>query len=63
MSIFRHEMKPGKEDLFEKAKSAAKRLRTLRHPNILTFVDSMEVCIKLVLNLLVLVMMMLLFIC
>lgn len=44
VSVFRFDAKPGREDAIEKAKAAAKRLKTLRHPNILTFVDSQEVC-------------------
>lgn len=42
MSVFRFDVKPGREDQLERAKSAAKKLKTLRHPNILTFVDSLE---------------------
>ena len=44
VTIFRHELKAGSEDGFEKAKVALKRLKTLRHPNILTFIDALEVC-------------------
>ncbi|KAI1295404.1 putative inactive serine/threonine-protein kinase scy1 [Halotydeus destructor] len=42
VSIFRHEVKPGREDAFEKAKASVKRLKTLRHPNIMTYIDSLE---------------------
>lgn len=43
MSIFRFDLVPGKDQrLFEVAKFGAKKLKSLRHPNILTFIDSME---------------------
>lgn len=43
VSIFRYEVKPNGENHIEKAKNAVKRLKTLRHPSILTYVDSLEV--------------------
>ncbi|XP_076313835.1 LOW QUALITY PROTEIN: N-terminal kinase-like protein [Tachypleus tridentatus] len=42
VTVFVFEVKPGGEDLLETAKSAVKRLKTLRHPNILTYIDSLE---------------------
>jgi SCY1-like protein 1 len=43
VSIFRYESKPSGESHIDKAKNAVKRLKTLRHPSILTYVDSLEV--------------------
>lgn len=43
VSVFRFDSSPGKERLFDLAKFAAKKLKSLRHPNILTFIDSLEV--------------------
>lgn len=42
VSVFRFEAKPGKEDVIERPKLAVKRCKTLRHPNVLTFIDSLE---------------------
>ncbi|XP_023231416.1 N-terminal kinase-like protein [Centruroides sculpturatus] len=42
VSIFLFELKPGSENWLETAKASVKCLKTLRHPNILTFVDSLE---------------------
>lgn len=42
VSIFLFEMKPGTESWLETAKASVKCLKTLRHPNILTYVDSLE---------------------
>ncbi|XP_015794530.1 N-terminal kinase-like protein [Tetranychus urticae] len=42
VTIFRFECKPGTEHLLDKAKSALKRIKTLRHPSFLTYVDSLE---------------------
>lgn len=42
VSIFQFECRPGREHYLENAKSALKRLKTLRHPSILTYIDSME---------------------
>ena len=42
VSVFRFESKPGKEDVIERPKLAVKRCKTLRHPNVLTFIDSLE---------------------
>lgn len=44
VSIFLLDFKTlGNETVLELARSAIKRLKTLRHPNILTFIDSYEV--------------------
>ena len=43
VSIFRYEVKPNGENHIDRAKNAIKRLKTLRHPSILTYVDSLEV--------------------
>ncbi|KAG1665264.1 N-terminal kinase-like protein [Nymphon striatum] len=43
VSIFIFELKPGKENEFEIAKNCLKRLKTLRHPNVVTYIDSLEV--------------------
>lgn len=42
MSIFTYEIKSGSEATFELAKSSLKRIKTLRHPSILQFLDSFE---------------------
>ncbi|XP_074603845.1 N-terminal kinase-like protein yata [Brevipalpus obovatus] len=42
VSIFQFESKPGRENLIDNAKSALKRLKTLRHPSILTYLHSSE---------------------
>ncbi|RWS24757.1 N-terminal kinase-like protein [Leptotrombidium deliense] len=42
VSVFRYECKIGAEDQFEKARSAVKRLKTLRHPSFLPYIDSVE---------------------
>lgn len=42
VSIFTYEIKNQSEATFELAKSALKRLRTIRHPSILQFHDSFE---------------------
>lgn len=41
VSIFQFDCEWGKEGYLENAKSALKRLKTLRHPSILTYIDSM----------------------
>lgn len=43
MSIFVYDVKPGAEEQTQVAKAAFKRLKTLRHPNILAFIDGLEV--------------------
>ena len=46
ISVFILDAKAGASDTqLELAKSAVKRLKTLRHPNVLTYVDSLEVLI------------------
>lgn len=42
VSVFRYEFKPNEESYLEAAKNAIKRLKTLRHPSILTYFDSLE---------------------
>jgi len=42
VSVFVYDIKNGSEAKTELAKSALKRLRTLRHPSILQFLDSLE---------------------
>uniref|UniRef100_A0A182J9A2 N-terminal kinase-like protein n=1 Tax=Anopheles atroparvus TaxID=41427 RepID=A0A182J9A2_ANOAO len=42
VSVFTYDIKSGTDIKFELAKSAVKRLKTLRHPSILQFLDSLE---------------------
>lgn len=42
MSIFCYEIKTGSEAQFELAKSSLKRIKTLRHPSVLQYLDSFE---------------------
>uniref|UniRef100_A0A8C4L483 N-terminal kinase-like protein n=1 Tax=Equus asinus asinus TaxID=83772 RepID=A0A8C4L483_EQUAS len=42
VSIFVYDVKPGAEELTQVAKAAFKRLKTLRHPNILAYIDGLE---------------------
>ncbi|XP_006101614.1 N-terminal kinase-like protein isoform X1 [Myotis lucifugus] len=42
VSIFVYDVKPGAEEQTQVAKAAFKRLKTLRHPNILAFIDGLE---------------------
>lgn len=42
VSVFVYDIKNGSDVKFELAKSAVKRLKTLRHPSILQFLDSLE---------------------
>ncbi|XP_058875960.1 N-terminal kinase-like protein isoform X2 [Acipenser ruthenus] len=42
VSVFVFEVKPGSEEHTPVAKAALKRLKTLRHPNILSYVDGLE---------------------
>jgi len=41
--MFVFDIKNGSETQFDVAKAAVKRLKTLRHPSILTYLDSLEV--------------------
>lgn len=43
MSIFVYEVKAGADEQTQVAKAAFKRLKTLRHPNILAYIDGLEV--------------------
>lgn len=42
MSIFVYDLKSGSDAQLEIAKASVKRLKTLRHPSILTYLDSLE---------------------
>lgn len=42
MSVFVFDIKNGSETQLETAKVAIKRLKTLRHPSVLTYLDSYE---------------------
>ncbi|KAF5928170.1 hypothetical protein HPG69_018407 [Diceros bicornis minor] len=42
VSIFVYDVKPGAEEQTQVAKAAFKRLKTLRHPNILAYIDGLE---------------------
>ncbi|XP_042202599.1 N-terminal kinase-like protein isoform X2 [Callorhinchus milii] len=42
VSIFIYEVKPNSEEQTQAAKTALKRLKTLRHPNVLSFIDGLE---------------------
>lgn len=44
MSVFVYEVAQGTEQQTQLAKAAFKRMKTLRHPNILAYVDGLEVC-------------------
>ncbi len=43
MTVFSLDVKQRSESQVELARTMVKRLKTLRHPNVLTFVDSFEV--------------------
>lgn len=43
VSVFVYEVAQGTEQQTQLAKAAFKRMKTLRHPNILAFVDGLEV--------------------
>lgn len=43
VSVFVYEVKPNADEQTQAAKSAFKRLKTLRHPNILSYIDGLEV--------------------
>lgn len=45
VSVFVFDVKNGGEQQLDIARSAVKRLKTLRHPSILAYIDSLEVCI------------------
>ncbi|KAM8939794.1 N-terminal kinase-like protein isoform 2-T2 [Pelodytes ibericus] len=42
VSVFTYEIQPGSEEQTQAAKTALKRIKTLRHPNILSYVDGLE---------------------
>lgn len=42
VSVFVFDIRNGSETQFEIAKASLKRLKTLRHPSILTYLDSLE---------------------
>ncbi|XP_073410554.1 N-terminal kinase-like protein isoform X1 [Dendrobates tinctorius] len=42
VSVLAYEIRPGAEEQTQAAKSALKRIKTLRHPNILAYVDGLE---------------------
>lgn len=42
LSVFVHDVKSSSEDKVQTAKVALRRLKTLRHPNILRFIDALE---------------------
>lgn len=42
VSVFVFDIKTGSETQLEIAKAAVKRLKTLRHPSVLTYLDSLE---------------------
>lgn len=42
VSIFTYEIKTGSEAQFELAKASLKRIKTLRHPSVLQYLDSFE---------------------
>lgn len=46
MSVFVYEVAQGTEQQTQLAKAAFKRMKTLRHPNILAYVDGLEVCVS-----------------
>jgi SCY1-like protein 1 len=43
VSVFVFDVKNGSETQLDVARTAVKRLKTLRHPSILTYLDSLEV--------------------
>lgn len=43
VSVFVFEVKNGGEHFLDIARTAVKRLKTLRHPSILAYLDSLEV--------------------
>ncbi|KAE8607329.1 hypothetical protein XENTR_v10011137 [Xenopus tropicalis] len=42
VSVFTYEIRPGAEEQTQAAKTALKRIKTLKHPNILSYVDGLE---------------------
>ncbi|XP_069500836.1 N-terminal kinase-like protein isoform X2 [Ambystoma mexicanum] len=42
VSVFTYEVKPNSDEQTQVAKTAFKRLKTLRHPNILSYIDGLE---------------------
>lgn len=45
VSVFVYEVAQGTDQQTQLAKAAFKRMKTLRHPNILAYVDGLEVCV------------------
>ena len=45
VSVFVYEVAQGTEEQTQLAKAAYKRMKTLRHPNILAYVDGLEVSV------------------
>lgn len=45
VAVFVFDIKNGNDTQLEVARAAVKRLKTLRHPSILTYLDSLEVLI------------------
>lgn len=43
VSVFVYDCKQGNDTQLEICKTAVKRLKTLRHPSILTYIESLEV--------------------
>lgn len=50
VSVFLFDIKNGSETQLDVARSSVKRLKTLRHPSILTYLDSLEVSISFILS-------------
>lgn len=46
VAVFVFDIKSGSDTQLDVARSAVKRLKTLRHPSILTYLDSLEVSRK-----------------
>ncbi|XP_018409826.1 PREDICTED: N-terminal kinase-like protein [Nanorana parkeri] len=42
VSVFTYDIRPGADEQTQAAKAALKRIKTLRHPNILSYVDGLE---------------------
>lgn len=45
VSVFMFDIKNGSETQLDVARSSVKRLKTLRHPSVLTYLDSLEVSV------------------
>ncbi|XP_059257617.1 N-terminal kinase-like protein isoform X3 [Mustela nigripes] len=50
VSIFVYDVKPGADEQTQVAKAAFKRLKTLRHPNILAYIDGLEKALSFLVN-------------